>query len=134
VRTDRLRFWLFVASGTVSAIAGLMLTARLGSVRADNGTGFELEVVAVVLLAGISIFGGRGNLLGVLLSILVFTLLENGLALANVSSNAQQVVIGALLVLSVLATNGVGTVQSALQARRARRRPSVLAADGDAGA
>lgn len=133
VRTERLRFWLFVVAGLVSALAGLMLTARLGSVRADNGAGFELEVVAVVLLAGVSIFGGRGNLVGVLLSILVFTLLENSLSLADVSSNAQQVVIGALLILSVLATNAAGAVQGVVQARRARGRPPALAAEGEAG-
>jgi rhamnose transport system permease protein len=123
VRTDRLRFGLFVVCGLVSAAAGLMLTARLGSVRADNGAGFELEVVAVVVLAGVSIFGGRGNLLGVLLAIFIFTLLGNSLSLADVSGNAQLIVIGSLLILSVLATNAAGAVQRALQARRVRQEP-----------
>src|SRR6476659_3939224 len=69
LRVKRVKFWLFVISGVVSALAGLVYTFRFGSARADNGTGLELSVVACVLLGGVSIFGGRGNLLGVIAAV-----------------------------------------------------------------
>src|SRR5262249_35630477 len=64
VRVKRIKFWLFVVSGAVAALAGVVYTFRFGSARGDNGTGLELSVVACVLLGGVSIFGGRGPLLG----------------------------------------------------------------------
>src|SRR5262249_58532566 len=64
LRVKRVKFWLFVVSGVVAAIAGFVFTFRFGSARGDNGTGLELSVVASVLLGGVSIFGGRGPLLG----------------------------------------------------------------------
>lgn len=98
-----------------------MFTARLGSVRSDSGAGFELELIAVVLLAGVSIFGGRGSIVGLLLAIGVFTLLQNGLSLADVSSDAQQIIVGVLLILSVLLSNAGLTLQPHPWLRRLRR-------------
>src|SRR5207248_9203569 len=95
----------FVASGIISALARLLYAARLGSVRGDMAYGFELDIIAMALLGGVSIFGGSGNLVGVGLSILVILNLRNGMGLANITGNAQNSVIGALLVLSVLAPN-----------------------------
>jgi rhamnose transport system permease protein len=96
---------LFVASGFVSALAGLLYAARLGSVRGDMAQGFELDIITMVLLGGVSIFGGSGNFLGVGLSILVILSLRNGMGLANITGNTQTSVIGALLILSVLLPN-----------------------------
>lgn len=94
---------LFVASGVVSALAGLLYTARVGSVRGDIGVGFELDIITMVLLGGVSIFGGKGTLWGVLLSILIVLNLRNGMALANITGHIQTAVIGVLLIASVLA-------------------------------
>jgi rhamnose transport system permease protein len=105
VRVKRVKLLLFVASGVISALAGLLYAARLGSVRGDMAYGFELDIITMVLLGGVSIFGGSGNLAGVGLSILVILNLRNGMGLANITGNAQNSVIGALLVLSVLAPN-----------------------------
>ena len=105
VRVKRLKMLLFVASGTVAALAGLLYAARLGSVRGDMAVGFELDVITIVLLGGVSIFGGSGNLLGVGLSILVILNLRNGMGLADITGNTQTSVIGALLILSVLVPN-----------------------------
>jgi rhamnose transport system permease protein len=105
VRVKRVKLLLFVASGTISALAGLLYAARLGSVRGDMAYGFELDIITMVLLGGVSIFGGSGNLVGVGLSILVILNLRNGMGLANITGNAQNSVIGALLILSVLAPN-----------------------------
>ena len=60
----RVKLALFVASGIVSALAGLLYAARLGSVRGDMAEGFELDIITIVLLGGVSIFGGSGNLWG----------------------------------------------------------------------
>jgi len=105
VRIKRVKLWLFVASGVNSALAGLLYAARLGAVRGDMALGFELDIITMVLLGGVSIFGGSGNLVGVGLSILVILNLRNGMGLANITGNAQNSVIGALLILSVLAPN-----------------------------
>ena len=96
VRVKRVKLLLFVASGIVAALAGLLYAARLGSVRGDMALGFELDIITMVLLGGVSIFGGSGNLVGVGLSILVILNLRNGMGLANITGNAQTSVIGAL--------------------------------------
>jgi rhamnose transport system permease protein len=105
VRVTRQKMTLFVASGLVAAFAGILYAARLGSVRGDTAEGFELDIITIVLLGGVSIFGGSGNIAGVGLSILLILSLRNGMGLANITGNTQTSVIGALLILSVLAPN-----------------------------
>lgn len=105
VRVQSVKMTLFAASGLIAALAGILYAARLGSVRGDMATGFELDIITIVLLGGVSIFGGSGNLAGVGLSILVILNLRNGMGLANITGNTQTSVIGALLIFSVLAPN-----------------------------
>ena len=105
VRVKLIKLCLFGASGVVAALAGILYGARLGSVRGDIATGFELDIITMVLLGGVSIFGGSGNIIGVGLSILVILNLRNGMGLANITGNTQTSVIGALLILSVLVPN-----------------------------
>ncbi len=105
VRVKRVKMTLFVASAVIASLAGLLYAARLGSVRGDMAQGFELDIITIVLLGGVSIFGGSGNLAGVGLSILVILNLRNGMGLADITGNTQTSVIGALLILSVLAPN-----------------------------
>jgi len=119
VRVKRVKLFLFMASGIVSAIAGLLYAARLGSVRGDMAYGFELDIITMVLLGGVSIFGGSGNLVGVGLSILVILNLRNGMGLANITGNAQTSVIGALLILSVLVPNMAQLIHEKWKGREA---------------
>jgi len=105
VRVKLVKMVLFAASGTVAASAGILYAARLGSVRGDMATGFELDIITIVLLGGVSIFGGSGTIVGGGLSILVILNLRNGMGLASITGNTQTSVIGALLILSVLAPN-----------------------------
>jgi rhamnose transport system permease protein len=119
VRVKPIKLVLFVASGVVAALAGLLYAARLGSVRGDIAQGFELDIITIVLLGGVSIFGGSGNLIGVGLSILVILNLRNGMGLANITGNTQTSVIGALLILSVLAPNLVQMAHGAWKGRQA---------------
>jgi rhamnose transport system permease protein len=118
------RFWLFVVTGAMSAMAGVFWTFRFASARADNGTGLELAVVAAVLLGGVSIFGGRGGLVGVLAAVALLGTLRNALQLADVPANALTIVTGSLLIASVVGPNVVGMLRERLR----RRRPSISSA------
>ena len=115
LRVKRIKFWLFVVSGLISALAGIVYTFRFGSARGDNGSGLELSVVACVLLGGVSIFGGRGNLLGVIVAVFLLGTLRNALTLNNVSSDALTIVTGGLLLLSVLGPSVTARVRDALR-------------------
>ena len=105
VKVRRVKLALFIASSLVASLAGLFLAARLGAVRGSTAEGFELDIITMVLLGGVSIFGGSGTLVGVGLSILIILNLRNGMSLANITGNTQTGVIGALLILSVLVPN-----------------------------
>jgi rhamnose transport system permease protein len=125
VRVARVRLAIFTMSGVVSALAGVLLAARLGAVRGSTGEGFELDIITMVLLGGVSIFGGRGTMAGVILSILLILNLRNGLGLANITGNTQTGVVGMLLILSVLVPNLVSAARSRLR----RSRMAATAAD-----
>ncbi len=112
----RVKTILFLMSGFIAALAGLLYAARLGSVRGDAGTGFELDIITMVLLGGVSIFGGKGSMTGVVLSILIILNLRNGMALTNITGHLQTGVIGILLIASVLIPN----LSNDLRARRAK--------------
>lgn len=112
IRVAQVKLWLFVISGLLSALAGIIFTARISSARADNALGLELDVVTVVLLGGVNIFGGSGSLVGVILALFVVGGLRNALGLADISGDVQNTVIGTLLVLSVLAPNIVQRVRA----------------------
>jgi len=122
VRVPRLKLGLFIASGLVAALAGVLLAARLGAVRGNTADGFELDIITMVLLGGVSIFGGTGNLFGVGLAILIILNLRNGMSLVNITGNTQTGVVGVLLILSVLLPNLVQDVRAVLQRRRAQRK------------
>ena len=105
VRVARVKTILFMVSGLISALAGILFSARLGSVRGDMGLGFELDIITMVLLGGVSIFGGAGSIYGVILSILIVLYLRNGMSLSNVTGHIQTGVIGVILILSAMIPN-----------------------------
>ncbi|MFN8491259.1 MAG: ABC transporter permease [Caldilineaceae bacterium] len=105
VKVQRVKLILFMLSGFIAALAGLLLAARLGAVRGDTAEGFELDIITMVLLGGVSSFGGTGTLIGVGLSILLVLNLRNGMSLVNITGDTQTGVIGLLLILSVLLPN-----------------------------
>ena len=120
VRVRRVKMILFILSGVIASLAGLLLAARLGTVRANVAEGFELDIITMVLLGGVSIFGGIGTMAGVGLSILVVLNLRNGMSLANYSGNIQTSVVGVLLILSVLVPNLTRDARHVWQQRRHR--------------
>jgi len=132
VRVQRLRMSLFVLSGAVAALAGVILTSRLSSARADAGQGMTLTVVTVVLLGGVNIFGGRGTIPGVVLAVLVVAVMQNALRLANVTVEVQSIALGLLLILSVIVPSFAHQAKSAVdRVRRGRPPPSGSVAAGE---
>ncbi len=98
IRVDRVRFFLFVLTGLMSGVAAVCLTSRLGSTRPSIATGYELEVVTMVVLGGINILGGSGSIPGVVIAALVMGLVTFGLGLLNVPGIVMSVIIGLLLI------------------------------------
>ena len=105
INVARVKMLLFTTSGFLSALAGILFAARLGTVRGDMGLGFELDIITIVLLGGVSIFGGAGSVYGVILSILIVLYLRNGMSLSNITGHLQTGVIGILLILSAMIPN-----------------------------
>lgn len=124
VNVNRVKMVLFILSGFIAAFAGILLAARLGSVRGDMAAGTELEVITMVVLGGVSIFGGTGSMFGVLLSILIILNLRNGMGLLNITGEIQTGVIGVLLILSVLAPNIALFVREAWNRRQFTKHQS----------
>lgn len=120
VNVERTKFILFVLSGAVSALAGVYYTLRFGSARGDNAVGLELQVIAAVLLGGVSIFGGRGKLHGVIAGVLLIGVISSALRLESVQVSYTNVIIGLLLVASVMSPSVLAWV-SGKTARRNKR-------------
>ena len=112
----RNRLALFIASSLVAGLSGVLFAARLGTVRGDMASGYELEIITIVLLGGVSIFGGSGRMGGVLLAVLIVLNLRNGFGLANVGGNTQTGVIGAILIGSVIAQNIIDRISTRARA------------------
>jgi rhamnose transport system permease protein len=102
VNVPRTKMVLFLLSGVVSAFAGVYFTLRFGSARGDNALGYELQVIAAVLLGGVSIFGGTGRLHGVLAGVVLIGVIASALRLQSVTVNVTNIIIGLLLVASVI--------------------------------
>jgi len=119
IRVKRITFWLYVLSGVVCAFAGILFTLKNSSASYGAGSGLELTVVAIVLFGGVSIFGGRGTVLGVVLSVLIVGALQQALTQIQVPAEVQNIITGALLLISVVVPNAADTV-SRLRARARR--------------
>jgi rhamnose transport system permease protein len=122
VNVARDKLIIMTTSGFFAGLAGVLFASRLGSVRGDIGVGFELDIITMVLLGGVSIFGGSGTMIGVALAILIVLNIRNGLGLANIDQNTQTGVIGVLLILSVLVPNLVARIAGSWRATRAGER------------
>ena len=108
---DRTKLVVYTLSGLASGLAAVVLVSRVTTTRMDMGMGYELDVIAAVVLGGTSIFGGSGTIWGTVIGLVMIQLLKNGLALTGVKGDATIVVIGVALILSVL-------IASSLQRRR----------------
>jgi rhamnose transport system permease protein len=111
LNVDRTKLIIYTLSGLASGLAAVVLVSRVTTTRMDMGMGYELDVIAAVVLGGTSIFGGSGTIWGTVIGLVMIQLLKNGLALTGVKGDATIVVIGVALILSVL-------IASSLQRRR----------------
>ncbi|HTO62984.1 MAG TPA: ABC transporter permease [Bradyrhizobium sp.] len=108
---DRAKLIIYTLSGLMAALSAVVLVSRVTTTRSDMGIGYELDVIATVVLGGTSIFGGVGTIWGTVVGLAMIQLLKDGLALTGVKGDATIVVIGTVLILSTL-------VASSLQRRR----------------
>ncbi|RBP02839.1 monosaccharide ABC transporter membrane protein (CUT2 family) [Roseiarcus fermentans] len=108
---DRTKVVIYTLSGLASGLAAVVLVSRVTTTRMDMGMGYELDVIAAVVLGGTSIFGGAGTIWGTVIGLVMIQLLKNGLALTGVKGDATIVVIGVALIMSTL-------IASSLQRRR----------------
>ncbi|WFU38077.1 ABC transporter permease [Bradyrhizobium sp. CB82] len=108
---DRVKLIIYTLSGLLAGLSACVLVSRVTTTRSDMGIGYELDVIAAVVLGGTSIFGGVGTIWGTVVGLAMIQLLKNGLALTGVKGDATIVVIGTVLILSTL-------VASTLQRRR----------------
>ncbi len=111
VNVGRVLIGVFVASGVMCSVAAIVLTAYLASARSDTAIGLELPVITAVVLGGVNIFGGSGTLGGVLIALMVLAFVQNSLGLAGVTPEEQQIVTGAVLILTLVVFGGATTLR-----------------------
>ncbi|WP_306119434.1 MULTISPECIES: ABC transporter permease [unclassified Roseitalea] len=105
IRVRRIKMGLFMLLGIAAAVAGLLTASRLASVRYDMASGGELQMVLMVMLGGTYIFGGRGSIAGTYLAVWLLVVIATGMTVANIPITTQLIVMGALLIISIIATN-----------------------------
>ena len=103
IAVERIRFGLFVFSGVICSIAGIVYTARLANARANNAFGMELDVITIAMLGGVSVFGGKGGVVGVVGALGLIALIRNLLGINGVGGDAQSTIVGLLLIAALLA-------------------------------
>lgn len=101
IRTRRTTFWVFVNMGVLSALAGLVFTARLNAATPGAGTMFELDAIAAAFIGGASATGGVGTVVGAVIGALVMGVLNNGMSLIGLGVDWQQLIKGLVLLLAV---------------------------------
>lgn len=103
INVERVKLVVYALSGFLAAISGIVTTARLGVAQSTAGLGYELDVIAAVIIGGASMSGGRGNIFGTILGAAIMGVLRNGLILLDVSAYWQQAVIGLVIIIAVTA-------------------------------
>lgn len=105
ILVNRIRFGLFVFSGLLCSIAGIVYTARLANARANNALGMELDVITIAILGGVSVNGGRGGVVGVASALVLVALVRNLLGINGVGGDAQSTIVGFILIAALLIGN-----------------------------
>lgn len=105
IKVDRIKIIVFTLAGLMAAVTALFLTSRMGSTRPNIATGYELDVIAMVVLGGISTAGGKGRMIGAILAVFLIGYLRYGLGLVNVPAQMLLIIIGLLLIAAVTIPN-----------------------------
>jgi len=101
IKINRIKMLGYILTGAAAALTGILLSARLASAQANSGTGYELLVIAAVIIGGTSLFGGSGTILGTAIGALFMTVVSNGMVILKVSVYWQNLVIGFIIILAV---------------------------------
>ena len=102
INVRKVKVTVYTLAGVLSAVAGLLVTARLDSAQPNAGMGYELDSIAAVVIGGTSLSGGKGSIMGTVIGALIIGVLNNGLVLLNVSPFWQQVIKGLVILLAVI--------------------------------
>jgi len=102
INTNSVILRVYVMSGVLAALSGILLSSRMNSGQPNAGQMYELDVIAAVVVGGTSLFGGRGSIIGTFLGAMLIGILRNGLNLVNISSYVQMVVLGVVILLAVM--------------------------------
>ena len=105
INTGRFKFLLFTFTGLMAGVAAVFITSRIGNTRPNIATGFELEIITIVIFGGISIDGGIGKMWGVVMSIFLIGTIRYGLGLHNIPGQYMLIVTGGLLIISIVVNN-----------------------------
>jgi rhamnose transport system permease protein len=105
VQVDKIKIIVFTLAGLMAGVTALFLTSRMGSTRPNVATGYELDVIAMVVLGGISTAGGKGRMIGAIIAVFLIGFLRNGLGLINMPAQVLMIIIGLLLIIAVMAPN-----------------------------
>lgn len=101
INVDKVKIIVYILSGVSAAISGIILTSRVASAQVSLGQGWELNVIASIILGGTSMFGGVGSIMGTIIGALIMSVLQNGMVLMNVSPYWQNIVVGIIIVATV---------------------------------
>jgi ribose transport system permease protein len=101
INTRSVKIFVFVFSGALAGLAGVIIAARGHAIRPDVASGIELDVLAAVILGGTSLFGGKGKIYGIILGSLIIGILNNGLVLMGIDPSIQLTIKGALVIIAV---------------------------------
>jgi ribose transport system permease protein len=102
IRVDRVKVMIYSISGMMAALAGMILTSRLGSAQPTAGQTYEMDAIAAVVIGGTSLAGGKGRIAGTFIGVLIIGILNNGMNLLGISAFYQQVVKGVVILIAVL--------------------------------
>jgi rhamnose transport system permease protein len=105
IQVDRIKVIIFTLAGLMSGVTALFLTSRMGSTRPNVAVGYELDVIAMAVLGGISTAGGKGRMIGAIIAVFLIGFLRYGLGLVNVPAQVLLVIIGLLLIFAVMIPN-----------------------------
>jgi rhamnose transport system permease protein len=130
VKVERTKLTLFILTGFISALAGIYITLLFSSAGGDNATGMELTVIAAVLLGGVSIFGGRGALHGVIAAVFLIQTLSHALRIAYVTSDVINIITGTLLVASVVSPSFLDWLRNKRTSPGGKKQETLAAAKG----
>lgn len=118
IKVQKVRMIVFTLTGLMCGLTAVFYASKLGSIKSDVGDGFELEAISMCVLGGISTAGGKGTMVGAIISIFIIGLLRYGLGLINLSGQTIRIIIGALLIAVVL----YPTIQDAIKNRKAMKK------------